>query len=73
MVCVGEYAFAEKMGDVEDLALPSSISAFVKELRKVTDAATPVVLALVEGRPRLLGDLTRVVSLAITAVLGADG
>lgn len=62
VVCVGEGAFAEKNGDLSDLALPLGISAFVKELKKVTDAATPLVLALVEGRPRLLGDLSRVVS-----------
>lgn len=61
LACVGESAFAEKPGDLSELELPQGISAFVSELRKVTDDTTPIVLALVEGRPRLLGDLPQTV------------
>lgn len=63
VVCVAENAYAEKNGDLSDLALRPGISQLVKDLKKVTDKGTPLVLALVEGRPRLLGDLTSVVSL----------
>lgn len=58
---MGEPAFAEKPGDISELELPQGISAFVKELRRVTDDRTPIVLALVEGRPRLLGSLPHTV------------
>lgn len=61
LVCAGEPAYAEKPGDITELELPRGISEFVKELRKVSDDTTPIVLALVEGRPRLLGDLPRTV------------
>lgn len=60
---MGESAFAEKKGDLTQLELPSGVASFVKELRKVSDNATPIILALVEGRPRLLGDIPAVVSL----------
>lgn len=63
VVCVAENAYAEKNGDLADLALRPGISQLVKDLKKVTDKGTPLVVALVEGRPRLLGDLTAVVSL----------
>ena len=62
MACVGEDSYTEKRGDLLDLDLPEGVMAFVKELRRVTDDTTPLVLVLVEGRPRLLGDLPRVVS-----------
>lgn len=62
VVCVGEGAYAEKKGDLKDLALPAGVEEFVKDVRKVADATTPIVLVLVQGRPRLLGDLPRVVS-----------
>ncbi|CAN0525407.1 unnamed protein product, partial [Scytosiphon promiscuus] len=57
VACVGEPAYAEKNGDLKQLDLPSGIAAFVKDLKKVSDDTPPIVLALVEGRPRLLGDL----------------
>lgn len=58
---MGEPAYTEKPGDLSELDLPLGISEFVKELRKVSDDTTPIVLALVEGRPRLLGDLPHTV------------
>lgn len=65
MACVGEPAYAEKNGDLKQLDLPSGIAAFVKDLKKVSDGTTPIVLALVEGRPRLLGDLPGMVRVTL--------
>lgn len=62
VACVGETAYTEKEGDLRHLELPEGVVAFVKELRKVADSRSPLVLVLVEGRPRLLGDLPQVVS-----------
>lgn len=63
LACVGESAFAEKPGDISELELPQGISAFVKDLRKVSDDRTPIILALLEGRPRILRDIPRTVRL----------
>lgn len=65
LACVGESAFAEKPGDISELELPQGISAFVKDLRKVSDDRTPIILALLEGRPRLLRDIPRTVRLRL--------
>lgn len=80
LACVGESNFAEKPGDISELELPRGISAFVRDLRKVTDDMTPIVLALVEGRPRLLGDLPHTVKgkslnryTAVVAAVVRDG
>ncbi|QXD15450.1 glycoside hydrolase family 3 C-terminal domain-containing protein [Rhodocaloribacter litoris] len=64
VVAVGEDAYAEKPGDLDDLALPEAQRALVQA---VTATGTPVVLVLVEGRPRLLGRAAD----AATAVLMA--
>lgn len=61
MACFGEPVYTEKPGDISELDLPPGIATFVKELRKVSDDITPIILALVEGRPRLLGDLPQTV------------
>ncbi|CAM9120440.1 unnamed protein product, partial [Scytosiphon promiscuus] len=74
VACFGEPAYTEKPGDISELDLPPGISAFVKELRKVSDGMTPIILALVEGRPRLLGDLPQDVDAVMhTYLLGPSG
>ncbi|CAM9496692.1 unnamed protein product [Ectocarpus sp. 6 AP-2014] len=69
LACVGESAFAEKPGDISELELPQGISAFVKDLRKVSDDRTPIILALLEGRPRILRDIPRTVDAVLHAYL----
>jgi len=52
---IGEGPYAEKPGDIDDLALPAGQIEYVKQL---ASTGTKVVVVLFEGRPRLLGDLT---------------
>jgi len=52
VVCVGESTYAEKPGDINDLALPAGQLAYVEALMS---AGPPVVAVLVEGRARVLG------------------
>ncbi|MFB6098126.1 MAG: glycoside hydrolase family 3 N-terminal domain-containing protein [Salinibacter sp.] len=53
VVALGEGAYAETPGNVRDLELPE---AQQRLLRRVAATNTPVVLVLVEGRPRLPGE-----------------
>ncbi|ETL86054.1 hypothetical protein L917_14482 [Phytophthora nicotianae] len=52
---IGEGPYAEKPGDIDDLALPAGQIEYVKQL---ASTGTKVIAVLFEGRPRLLGDLT---------------
>jgi beta-glucosidase len=51
VLCLGENAYAESPGNIQDLALPENQMALAR-----TAAATgkPVILVLTEGRPRLI-------------------
>ncbi|POM75721.1 Glycoside hydrolase, partial [Phytophthora palmivora] len=51
---IGEHPYAEKTGDIDDLALPAGQIEYVKEL---ASTGTKVIVVLFEGRPRLLDDL----------------
>jgi beta-glucosidase len=51
VLCLGELAYAETPGNIDDLELPE---AQIGLAREVAAAGKPVVLVLVEGRPRLI-------------------
>jgi beta-glucosidase len=51
VVCLGEGAYAETPGSVDDLALPAPQLALVEA---IAATGTPVVLVLTEGRPRVI-------------------
>lgn len=51
VVVIGENAYAEGVGDIADLALPE---AQLRLVEAVQATGTPVVLVLVEGRPRIV-------------------
>jgi beta-glucosidase len=51
IVCLGESAYAETPGNIDDLALPE---AQLKLAKAVQAAGKPVILVLLEGRPRLV-------------------
>ncbi|HVF91972.1 MAG TPA: glycoside hydrolase family 3 N-terminal domain-containing protein, partial [Blastocatellia bacterium] len=51
IVCVGESAYAETPGNIEDLTLDE---AQMKLVSAVASSGKPVVLVLVEGRPRII-------------------
>ena len=53
VVALGEGAYAETPGNIDDMALPEAQRTL---LRRVAETGTPVALVLIQGRPRLLED-----------------
>ncbi|KAG1711300.1 hypothetical protein DVH05_008553 [Phytophthora capsici] len=66
---IGEGPYAEKPGDIDDLALPAGQIEYVKQL---ASTGTKVIVVLFEGRPRLLGDLTDSVYAVINGLLACE-
>jgi len=54
IVCLGEDAYAETPGDINDLDLPAGQLNFTRRLQAV---GKPVVVVLVEGRPRVIREI----------------
>jgi beta-glucosidase len=69
VVCLGEIPATEKPSDINSLDMPSKQQQLVKEL-----AATgkPVILVMVEGRPRLICDIEPLVKAIVMAYLPGD-
>jgi beta-glucosidase len=69
VVCLGEIPATEKPSDINSLDMPFVQQQLVKEL-----AATgkPIILVLVEGRPRLIGDIEPLVNAIVMAYLPGD-
>ncbi len=55
VVCIGEGAYAETPGNITDLTLDESQLKLVQEIEAT---GKPVVLVLVEGRPRIINRIT---------------
>ncbi len=51
VLCLGELAYAETPGNINDLYLPDNQAKFALKLAKT---GKPVILVLTEGRPRLI-------------------
>ncbi len=51
IVCLGELSYTEKPGDIDDLRIPEAQRILVEAIHKT---GTPVVLVLLEGRPRII-------------------
>ena len=64
VVALGEGAYAETPGNVDDMALPAAQRTL---LRRVSATGTPVALVLIQGRPRLLGDTADLPEAVLTA------
>lgn len=66
VACIGENSYCETPGNLTDLYLSSLQRSMVKTL-----AATgkPVVLVLVEGRPRIMADIEPLASAVVDAML----
>ncbi|MFY9528912.1 MAG: glycoside hydrolase family 3 C-terminal domain-containing protein, partial [Candidatus Acidiferrales bacterium] len=64
VVCLGEKSYAESRGDIDDLTLPD---AQLRLAGNVAAASKPVVLLLVEGRPRTIRNLADSASAIIAA------
>jgi beta-glucosidase len=54
VICIGESTYTETPGDIADMKLPEAQGDLV---RQVAETGTPVVLILVEGRPRIVNDI----------------
>eukprot|EP01031_Cornospumella_fuschlensis_P036244 gene36244-43967_t len=67
VVCVGEGTYAEKPGDIDDLALPSGQTQYVLALSQHAPA-TPLVSVMVAGRPRLFNEVVSVSSGVVLAM-----
>ncbi|OWZ05601.1 Lysosomal beta glucosidase [Phytophthora megakarya] len=66
---IGESTYAEKSGDIDDLALPAGQIAYVEALAATE---TKVILVLFEGRPRLLGTLPDTVHAVVHGLLACE-
>jgi beta-glucosidase len=64
IVALGEGAYAETAGNLRSLMLPEAQRTL---LRKVAATGTPVVLVLVQGRPRTMGDAHEAAGAIVTA------
>jgi beta-glucosidase len=51
VLCLGEKSYAETPGNIDDLTLPPAELALARDLAA---AGKPVILVLVEGRPRII-------------------
>jgi beta-glucosidase len=69
VACVGEVPATEKPSDIDELLLPFIQQNLVKELGKT---GKPVILVLVEGRPRIIRDIEPPVQGLILAYLPGD-
>ena len=69
VACIGENSYCETPGNMDDLNLSPLQKRLVKEL-----AATgkPVVLVLVEGRPRLIGDIEPLAAAVVDVMLPSN-
>jgi beta-glucosidase len=64
VACLGEGAYAEKPGDINDLMLPAGQLEYIEELATL---GKPIVLIMIEGRPRLIPSAVAVAKSVILA------
>ncbi len=69
LVCLGEMPYTEKPGDLSDLALPQ---AQLELLQVAKASGKPVVLVLIQGRPRTLGALAELPDAVLMGYLPGD-
>lgn len=71
LVCVGEIPATEKPSDINELELPIAQQELVK---KLAETGKPVILVMVEGRPRIIREIEPLVEAVIMAYLpGQEG
>jgi beta-glucosidase len=66
IACLGEWSYTETPGNINDLTLPDAQLHLVEQL---ATAGKPVILVMVEGRPRII---RRIVNLASAIVLAPN-
>lgn len=71
IVCLGEDPYCETPGNIRDLTLDRSQLDLVKELSK---SGKPIILVMIEGRPRLIREIVDLTSSVLVAMLpGMEG
>jgi len=71
IVCLGEQAYSERPGNITDLSLPE-VQLCLAEA--ISQTGTPIVLILVEGRPRIINAIQEKVQAILMAYLpGMEG
>ena len=71
IACLGEIPATEKPSDTDDLTMPQVQLDLVKELAKT---GKPVILVLVEGRPRIISEIEPISNAILMAYLpGQEG
>lgn len=71
VLCMGENSYTEKPGDISDLNLPLAQVQLALEIAKT---GKPVVLVLVEGRPRIINAFEKSVDAVLMAYIpGNEG
>jgi beta-glucosidase len=69
VVCLGELPSTEKPGDIEDLRMSDAQRELVKILSKT---GKPIVLVLVENRPRIIHDIVPLCNAVVMAYQPGD-
>ena len=69
VVCVGEIPATEKPSDINELELPFVQQKLVKKLAKT---GKPIILVLVEGRPRIIREIEPLADAIVMAYLPGD-
>ena len=69
IVCLGELPSTERPGDIFTLDLPEQQQLIVKELSKT---GIPIILVLVEGRPKIIREIEHLSDAILQAYLPGD-
>jgi len=69
VVCVGEIPASEKPSDINELELPKVQQELVKKLSKL---GKPIILVMVQGRPRIIREIEPLVDAIVMAYLPGD-
>ena len=71
IVCLGEPAYCETPGNIEDLTLPANQLNLVHKLKQT---GKPIILVMIEGRPRVIKDIVdEVDAILISFLPGMEG
>ncbi|MFN3873357.1 MAG: glycoside hydrolase family 3 protein, partial [Ignavibacterium sp.] len=71
VLCLGEPAYCETPGNIYDLTLPT---AQIEYAKKLLNTGKPIVLVMVEGRPRVITEIAKDVKSILVAFLpGMEG
>ncbi len=66
VACLGEASYCETPGNINDLTLPGAQLELVKQL---AETGKPIILVLVEGRPRIIRPIVNKVKAVLMAYL----